>query len=775
MSANPSPPPRRWLIPTVALAGLVLAAIGLWSWPALRSFAGRGGSATRAAAANVAYVKNDLCVSCHEPEARAWVRSNHAHAMAVPTDSSLHGDFGGVEFQRDGVTTRFFMREGKYRVRTDGPDGKPAVFDVAYTFGEEPLQQLLIAMPGGRLQPLQVAWDRVKSRWFRLLPEEKMPAGDVLHWTGRYQTANTMCLSCHTTGYEKRYAADADTFDSRWVETSVTCQSCHGPGELHVRWARRHPRALGTRAAGDTDMGRLGLVADTRHADPRRRIEICAPCHSRRSEITAAAVPGEPFLDHHLPSLLEPGRYHADGQQLDEVFEDGSYRQSRMYQKGVTCTDCHEPHGGKLRLTGNDLCLQCHGTQPNAAFPKAAGSFATPAHHFHAQGSEGSQCVACHMPAKDYMVVQSRRDHSIRVPRPDLSVKLGTPNACNGCHADRTAQWAADRSAEWWGRARRERPHYAEALAAGRAGGAGAAEALSTLVSSDTLPGIVRATALDALRGDAGTAIDARVAATRDPDAEVRAAATTSLEAAPADVRLRALAPLLADPIRAVRIGAARVLSTLPATSFETAARQRFSAALAEYAAAQQASLDMPGARLNLAVLHENLGEPALAEREYLAALRIDPDFTPARANLSRLYNATSRNADAIRVLQEGLTRLPGIGELWYSLGLLLAEENRLDEAAEALIRATRLLPDRPRIHYNLGLMQQQLGRSAAAEAELLAAVRLAPNDPDVLHALTVLYAQNGKAERARAWMAKLRELQPFNPDWVRLEESLGH
>ena len=771
MNANPSPPLRRRLVPILALAGMVLLAIGLGSWPVLRSWVGRGGSATRSTGAGVAYVKNDLCVACHEPEARAWAGSNHARAMAAPTDSSVHGDFGGVEFHRDGVTSRFFMRDGRHRVRTDGPDGKPAEFDVAYTFGEEPLQQLLIAMPGGRLQPLQIAWDRVRSRWFRLLPEEKLPAGDVLHWTGRYQTANTMCLSCHTTGYEKRYAADADTFDSRWAELSVTCQSCHGPGERHVTWARRHPRALGTREARSTDMG---LVADTRHADPRRRVETCAPCHSRRSPITAVAVPGQPFLDHYLPSLLEPGRYHADGQQLDEVFEDGSFRQSRMYQKGVTCADCHEPHGGKLRLEGDQLCLQCHGPQPNAAFPKAAGAFATPAHHFHAQGTPGSQCVSCHMPATDYMVVQSRRDHSIRVPRPDLGVKLGTPNACNGCHTDRTAQWAADRSAAWWGRARRERPHYAEALAAGRRG-AGAAEALGTLVSSDTLPGIVRATALDALRGDAGTALDARVAATRDPDAEVRAAATTSLEAAPAAVRLRALTPLLADPVRAVRIGAARVLSRLPSASFEPAMRQRLGAGVTEYRAAQQASLDMPGARLNLAVLHENLGEPALAEREYLAALRIDPDFTPARANLSRLYNATSRNADALRVLEEGLARQPGIGELWYSLGLLLAEENSLGEAAEALVHASRLMPDRPRVHYNLGLVQQQLGHRAAAEAELLAAVRLEPNDPDVLHALTVLYAQNGRVGRAREWLAKLRELQPFDPEWVRLEESLGH
>ena len=771
MTAKPTPAPRSNLIRFLAWSVLSLAVLALvwWALPARR-----GSNATRAqsdAGSPVGYVENTTCVSCHEAEAHAWEGSVHARAMARPTSTSVHGDFSGTSFHHQGVTTRFFQRDGKYFVQTDGADGKPGEYEVAFTFGDDPLQQYLIAMPGGRLQPLQVAWDRVQRRWFRLLPDERMPPGDVLHWTGRYQTANTMCLSCHTTGYEKRYDAANDVFDSRWTEANVSCQSCHGPGERHVQWASRTSRPRGGRVSKPAD---VGLVADTRSADPRRRVELCAPCHSRRSELTAAPVPGEPFLDHHLPSLLVERLYHADGQQLDEVFEDASYRQSRMYQKGVTCTDCHEPHGGKLRSQGDALCLSCHAPRPNAAFPQAAGEFASRAHHFHAPGSPGSECVSCHMPAKAYMVVQPRRDHSIRVPRPDLSVKLGTPNACNGCHADRTAQWAADRAAEWWGTARRDRPHYAEAFAAARAGAPGAQAALTDVIISDTLPGIVRATALDALRAYDGAPIDVTIAATRDRDPEVRAAAAASLASARQDVRLVALLPQLEDPVRAVRTSAARALSSLPADAFEPRARKLFTAALGEYVAAQEVALDMPGARLNLAVLHENTREPAKAEQQYLAALKIDPDFTPARANLARLYNATSRNADAIRVLQEGLARVPEIGELQYSLGLLLVEEGRLAEAADALARAARAMPDRPRVHYNLGLALQQLGRIPEAEAELLTAARLAPRDIDVLHALTVLYAQAGRRERAREWVRRLREVAPFDPEWVRLEESLG-
>jgi len=709
-----------------------------------------------------AYVANAACLECHAKEAGAWRKSHHAQAMAVAADSTVFGDFTDATFTHAGVTSSFFRRDGRFFVHTDGPDGALADFEITHTFGYAPLQQYLIAMPGGRLQPLQIAWDRVRGRWFRLLPDEKAPPGDVLHWTGRYQTANTMCISCHTTGFEKRYDAVADTFASRWAEPNVSCQSCHGPGERHVAWARRQgDRPVVAPVSG----ARYGLSVDTRTAGPARQLDVCAPCHARRSELTAAPGPGEPLLDHYLPSRLEAGLYHPDGQQLDEVFVYGSYRQSRMHQAGVTCTDCHDPHSERVKLQGNALCQQCHATQVTPRFPRAAGNYDTPAHHFHQAGTAAAQCVSCHMPAKNYMQIQPRLDHSLRVPRPDLSVKLGTPNACNGCHADKSAQWAADRVVAWYGPKRRQDPHYGEAFFAAHAGRPGAAAGLVRVVADPTLPAIVRAAALDALRGDGATGMAERVAATRDGDPEVRAAAAASLESAPGAQRAAALVPLLSDPIRAVRIEAAKSLSSLRAGEIDAARRPEFDAALAEYIAAQNVALDMPGARLNLAVVHDNLGRRDLAEQEYLQALRIDPDFTPARANLARRYNAEGRNADAERVLVEGLARNPGIGELQYSLALLLVEEGRLPEAVEAMERAARLLPQRARVRYNLGLLQQQLGRGRAAEEALLEADRLEPGSAETMYALAVFYAQGGRRALALEWAEKLQARDPANPE----------
>jgi len=771
MQATPASRPLRW----VAAAVVLLLAAGLalwWTRPAPAPAANVATSADVSASAvqPAAYVDNQLCLACHEDQGRQWQQSHHAQAMAAPNAESVRGDFNNAQFKHQGVTSRFFKRGDKFFVRTDGPDGKLGDFEIAYTFGVAPLQQYLIAMPGGRLQPLQIAWDSDRKRWFHLLPTEKAPPGDVLHWTGRYQTANTMCIVCHTTGFEKRYDAAADTFDSRWKEINVSCQSCHGPGERHLQWAQLHKEG---KPAPELAGERYGIGVNLQAAAAQQQVDVCAACHSRRSELTALPVPGQPRLDNYLPSLLSEGRYHADGQQLDEVYVDGSFRQSKMYRMGVACSHCHNPHSGKLKLAGNAVCLQCHAAQANPAFASAAGNFDAPAHHHHKEGSAGASCVGCHMPAKAYMQVQPRPDHSLRVPRPDLTVKIGTPNACNGCHADRPAHWAAEQVAQWYGPQRRQETHFGETFAIARAGRAQAGDALARLVADVQQPAIVRATALAALRTDGSTAMSARIDATRDASPEVRAAAADSYESAPAAQRLYALAPLLRDPVRAVRIAAARSLSSLPPGQIDAATRPAFDAALAEYIAAQNVSLDMPGAHLNLAVVYENTGRADLAERHYLGALKIDPDFTPARANLARFYNAASRNADAERVLKEGLQRVPGIGELQYSLGLLLAEEKRLPEAAAALGKAAQLMPERARVHYNLGLAQQQLGRREAAEASLLTAQRLDPRDAATAHALAILYAQNGQHAKALEWAERFLALAPADPDARQLVASL--
>jgi len=769
------------------LTGFVLLAVALAFWllrgtrPAAEGAAAvsppASGIASTAAQTRPALVDNGLCVGCHREVAAKWQQSHHYMAMALPSEDSVRGDFAGTSFMHQGVTSRFFRRDGKYVVNTDGPDGKMADFEIRYTLGIDPLQQYLIELPGGRLQALTIAWDTNRKHWFHLYPKEKAPAGDVMHWTGNYQTGNTMCIECHTTGYEKRYDAKTGTFDTRWTELNVSCQSCHGAGQAHVSWAQAQQAGKPAPAADAASAARnFGLTVDLKTAGvagATSELEVCAACHSRRSDLAAAPMAGDPLLDNFLPARLGPPLYYADGQQREEVYAYGSFRQSKMGQHGVRCTDCHDAHTGKLRADGNGVCLQCHQTPANPRFPAAAGNFDSPAHHHHRPGTPGAQCLHCHMPTTNYMVVHGRPDHGMRVPRPDLSASTGSPDACTACHKDKTPVWAAAATERWYGTARRQVPHFGQTLAAAQAGAPAADAALARLAGDTANPAVVRASALAALRAYPAGHEAERIAATRDADAEVRAAAVDSLEHFPPAQRLQALAPLLRDPIRAVRIAAARVLSPLDPASFEAATRQAFDAALAEYIAAQSVSLDMPGARLNLAVIYQNTGQPDRAEEHYLAALRIDPDFTPARANLAQFYAAHARLADAEKVLTEGVRRVPAQGELQYSLGLVLAEQGRTADAAAALGRAATLLPERARVRYNLGLALQQTGRRAEAQRAFAEAYRLDERDPAIAYALALLYANERRWGDALSWAERLQRIDPANAQAQQLVQRL--
>jgi predicted CXXCH cytochrome family protein len=715
-----------------------------------------------------AFVGSAACAECH-PEATArWAGSHHDLAMQSADETTVLGNFDDMQFTHRGVTSRFFRRDGGFFVNTVGRDGAHADFEVRYTFGVEPLQQYLVEFPGGRLQSLTIAWDTGERRWFHLYPDEPSPPGDALHWTGRYQTWNSMCAACHSTALKKGYDPTRDSFDTSWSDIDVGCEACHGAGSAHLEWARTRPEGA---AAGPAESG---LPVRFAGRDARNEVETCAPCHSRRHPLGTGPTPALPFLDHFVPATLREGLYHPDGQIQGEVYVYGSFLQSRMYRAGVRCSDCHDPHTLELRASGDALCVRCHQEQPDPRFPGlAAKAYAAPSHHQHPPESEGARCVACHMPATTYMVVDPRRDHGLRVPRPDLSVKLGTPNACTGCHADQPAEWAAQRVVEWFGPRQDEAPHFAEAIAAGRAGAPDADAALVAVTGDPKQPGIVRASALELLRGgDTGTAA-ALLSATGDRDPLVRATAVDRLDRLPPEARVEAAAPLLRDPIRAVRVAAARVLAGAPAPLLDAAQRHALDAALLEYEQVQGAQAELPSAHLNLGVLHMGRGRRQLAERAYRTALRLDPAFHPASANLAHLYNQMGRNDEAERVLREALAHAPEEGEIHYSLGLVLAEEGRFDEAEQALRRAAALLPGQARVGYNHALALQHLGRSREAETALGAALELDPESPDVVHALVVFHAQRGEWARALPYAERLVELAPQAPEARQLLERI--
>jgi tetratricopeptide (TPR) repeat protein len=739
---------------------------------------------TRLAPAVAEYVGGVACAGCHEVETELWKGSHHDLAMQSPSDETVLGDFGDVKHVHAGVTTTFFRRDDEFMVRTDGPDGELQDFEIAYTFGVDPLQQYLIELPRGRLQAFSLCWDtRPESdggqRWFHLYPDEEIDHEDVLHWTGPLQNWNYMCAECHSTNLKKNYHAEDDRYDTSWSEIDVSCEACHGPGSNHVRWARDTAK---TGEAGDPEMGLAVLLgnrdngawmydegASSAHRDPRRsdrtEIEGCARCHSRRTQLTDDYRHGRPLADTHRVTLLDESLYHVDGQILDEVYVYGSFRQSKMYDSGVTCTDCHDPHTAALRLEGNATCSICH--RPDR--------FDTPDHHFHPPQSAGASCVGCHMPARNYMVVDPRHDHSFRVPRPDLSVTIGTPNACNDCHSDRDAQWAAAAVVRWHGAERSELPHYATAIHAARRWQPEAGPALVSLITDPAVPGIARATALGLLPGYPvrGTAAAVQRSLT-DRDPLVRRAATGVLEYFEPTERLRMALPLLDDPLRTVRLEAARVLAAAPRPQLTQEQRAALDRGLDEYAAAQRFNEDRVEGKLNLGWLHIQQGRPEEAERAYTAAVRAAHGLAPPAINLADLYRMQGRDSEGEEVLRNALKLAPDDADLHHALGLWLVRQKRHQQAVELLGRAHELAPDEPRYAFVFAVAQHSTGNTNGALSTLTQAHERHPAHTELLFMLAAVSRDVGDTDSAVRYARRLLELAPGHGDAAGLLRGLG-
>jgi tetratricopeptide (TPR) repeat protein len=727
----------------------------------------RAGMAAEALAPE-GFVGRTVCATCHELQATRWAGSHHDLAMQPANDETVLGDFNDASVAHHGVTSSFFRKDGKFMVRTEGADGKPADFHVTYTFGVAPLQQYLVEFPGGRLQALGLAWDTRPAeaggqRWFHLYPDEKIAHDDVLHWTRASQNWNSMCAECHSTGLQKNYDAESRTFSTTWSEIDVACEACHGPGADHVAWAGRPPEQRkiepGKGLVVQLDERRevrwslnpkTGNAERSRPRNSDREIGICARCHARRSPISRGYVHGEPLLDHYLPRLLDEGMYHADGQIDDEVYVYGSFLQSRMYHAGVTCSDCHEPHSLVLRVPGNGVCLQCH----------AATKYESAAHHFHKPGSPGGSCAECHMPPKTYMVVDPRHDHSMRIPRPDLSVSLGTPNACNNCHTDQSAEWAAAQVGEWYGKAPQGYQRYAGVLAAARREEPTAGPALADLVRDTTAPGIARATALAGLGPYLGPATIHPIAegmAADDP--ALRIAALQALESAPLNIRAAMALPALEDPVRAVRIEAARILATLPGTDLSAGKQTLLDKGVAEYIEAQQAMAERPEAQVNLGNLYAGRGRPEQAARAYRTALALNPDFIPAYVNLADLHRSRGDETRSEDVLREAIREAPANGDVHHALGLSLVRQQRLEEAVAELEQATRLSPDEARYVYVYAVALHSTGKPDQAILVLQGAHNRFPGNTDILSALVAFHRESGNTAAASAYAGKLDAL----------------
>ncbi len=742
------------------------------------------------------FVGRDTCAGCHQQQMKAYENSHHDLAMEEATEETVRAPFDGETFSKGDVEYTFLREENEFYVKVTGPDDEPAErFEVPYTFGVTPLQQYLLDFPKGRLQALSIAWNSRENEWFSLYPDRSIGRDDWLHWTNQSQNWNSTCASCHSTNYRKNYDPEKDAYRPKWSEIDVSCEACHGPGSKHVNWAKN--REDSTSQTPETDESdpsssyglsvnftsgnvsfRTGPDGVPERVNPDRsvpdtQLTECGRCHGRRSRLSRKHRHGERFLDHFSPSLLEEGLYHPDGQVKEEVYVYGSFRQSRMYEKGVRCTHCHEPHSGELKLDGNQVCTQCHG----------ADTYDTPEHHHHPPSSSGASCVNCHMTEKTFMQVDPRRDHKFHVPQPAVSDRIGAPDACTSCHEKKTSDWAARQVQNWTDD--ESTPSYGPMFYDAWEGDPDALSELRSFLNDAEQPDFLRASAASALtrypttelRDPARELFDASDPLLRRSAVQLYSAGQTEQSSPAPDPLL----PLLEDPVRGVRFAAARSLSTMETSDPTEKQKDRIKDITDEIERVLLANQDSRGGLFSLGQYYMQQDRPKQAITYFRRAIEMDDRFLDARTALARLLAREEQPEEAAEVLQPATKfRQPpnmseeiwnrAMGQLHYQLGLLHAGplENR-SRARDHLERAVRYAPDNARAHYNLGLLYSQLGKVEQADRTLQQAVELQPNNPEHLYALVTIHRDHGNMDKAVKYARTLKNRFPDNRRFQRI------
>ncbi len=717
--------------------------------------------------AGAEYVGSDSCEGCHAAAYQQWRTSHHGLAMQTATAATVLGDFSDAKHSQNGVTSRFFKRDDQFFVRTDNAVGELQDFKISYTFGVQPLQQYLIDFPGGGKQALGIGWNtrprqQGGQRWFHVYGDTKIEHSDPLHWTRLNQNWNYQCADCHSTAIEKNYDASTGKYATQWAELTVGCEGCHGPAAQHMQWAQAEKP--------DSNAVHKGLA--TGLSEATAQVDGCAHCHARRGVIAEGFTPDKPLLDHYQPALLDAGLYHADGQILDEVYVYGSFLQSKMYAEGVACTDCHNAHSAELKASGNAVCTQCHQTNSPAQFPSLQRKqYDASTHHFHAQDSPGAQCVACHMPTNTYMQVDVRHDHSFRIPRPDLSVTLGTPNTCNACHSDKSASWAAAQIEQRFGK---QRPaHFATTFAAARTGETGSNADLLQLATANNSPPIVRATAFSLATIDSAEALQQLTIGLQDSDPLVRIGATRAAEGLPINQRWQLLAPLLNDTLRAVRGEAAHLLAAVLNEQIAPEQRASLQTAVDEYIAAQLLNADRPEAQTNLGLIYAQINQLDKVEPTYRRALELDPSWVPAYINLADFMRARNRDSEGEPLLKQAIHLQPNNAEVRQAYGLWLTRQGDNEAALHNLKTAAKLAPQNSRYAYIYAIGLNSMGKAQRALAAMQAADAKFPNNLDILYALSTMYRDQGQPQNAITYAEKLVAIRPQEAAFQQLLQSL--
>jgi predicted CXXCH cytochrome family protein len=696
-------------------------------------------------------ISNQVCASCHQQSHHDWGKSDHAKSMAIANESSVLADFANKDVEHYGQKAHFFIEDSRYHVSITY-DNKTDTYPIKYTFGHFPLQQYLVETEQGKLQVLPFAWDsRAKGeggqRWYHNYSHEEIRPEDRLHWRQPLQNWNGMCADCHSDGLVREYNAEKNSFNSQFDNINVGCLSCHGDMSEHVNKnekrnvskdviSAKYPTGQWLRSIGEKTAHWKGDKRDNTFMDG------CFACHALRAPLTDGIQSKVPFLDQFMPQLLSSPNYHADGQIKEEVYVYGSFLQSKMFAAGVNCLDCHNKHTMKLKTEGNGLCIQCHGAEV----------YNVNDHHQHEETSTGAQCVNCHMPENRYMSVDDRRDHSFKIPRPDVSQAFGTPNACIKCHDDKSNQWASNNLEKWHGKSEALNVNK-EYLMALNSGQALTLKQHLSIIADEKIDVISRATAIQLLSYTTQSlSVGALESYLIHKEPLFRLSAATVATLLPSSDKIKALKPLLNDQYKSVRVAAARSLVT---SKIAIADQSLFDKAFKALMNANEVNSWRGEGAANKGVLAIEMNDLTQAEKSFKKSINIEPYFEPGYINLADIYRAQQKPFLVASVLSKGIKNNPKSADLHYSYGLHFVRQEKLNKGLFHFEKAMTLMPSNAQYAYTYVLGLDGAGRSKEA-LETLKSLIINYQDKTQLKELGLYLSQKLKLRVEYNWFMKV-------------------
>jgi tetratricopeptide (TPR) repeat protein len=702
------------------------------------------------------YAGSVSCRECHERFYQLWSTSRHGLAMQPYT----------ADFAKKNLTPQLKeVKIGKSYYRADiagetgwilekGPKGQKK-YKIEHVLGGKNVYYFLTPFPRGRLQTLPLAFDVKRKEWF------DTAASGIRHFRGSERdqpvswldpgyTFNTSCYSCHVSQLTMHYDLKTDTYETKWAEPGINCETCHGPSEEHNRVCREAPKG--------TVPKDLKIIR-TKPFTAEQHNSSCSVCHAKMSPITPTFTPGERFFDHFDLVTLEDHDFYPDGRDLGENYTYTSWMMSPCVKSGkLSCMHCHTSSGRyrfREEKEANNACMPCH--------KERVGNATTHTHH--QEGSAGNKCISCHMPMTSFARM-NRSDHSMLPPTPAATIAYKSPNACNLCHTDKNAAWADKTVREW-----RPRNYQAPVLKraalieAGRKRDWSKLSEMLDYVTSNERDEVFATSLIRMVSASRDPQIGpALFKAIKDPSPLVRAAAADVLQHVQTRETFQALMQAIGDDYRLVRVRAMASLIGYRNLPVEDADKTKVEATLKEYLTSILSRPDQWSSHYNLGNAYLSLGNPKQAIASYDTALKIEPRAVLAMVNESMAYAQLGETRKADESLQKALKVAPNNAAANFNMGLLKAEQNDLKGAERYLKAALKADPQMAQAAYNLCVITSK-ERITEAVTYCKKAADLRPQEPKYAYTLAFYLNQKGDRDEAVRTLKAILEKYPGYKD----------